>query len=106
MKRTTILMTLAVLLLLASIALRQAQDIALAQSGDGYDLIWWTVDGGGGTISESGSGYTLIGTVGQPEPGPALTDGSYTLIGGFWQGRVASAEEYKTYLPLILKSYP
>jgi hypothetical protein len=38
-------LALAALLLLASIALRQAQDVALAQ-GD-YDLSWFTVDGDG-----------------------------------------------------------
>ena len=56
----------------------------LAQTGNGYDLTWWTVDGGGGTVS--GSGYTLTGTAGQPEPGPALTGGGYTLYSGFWPG--------------------
>ena len=102
-KAGKVLLALVVLFLLASMALPQAQDVASAQSGDGYDLSWWTVDGGGGTTSESGSGYTLIGTAGQPDAS-ALTDGSYTLVGGFWQGG-AAAEEYKTYLPLLLKNY-
>ncbi len=56
----------------------------LAQTGNGYDLTWWTVDGGGG--SASGGGYTLVGTAGQPEPGPALSGGDYTLYSGFWSG--------------------
>ena len=33
---------------------------ALAQTAGGYDLTWWTVDGGGGTVS--GGGYALMGT--------------------------------------------
>ena len=57
--------------------------VALAQTGGGYDLSWWTVDGGGGTLS--GGGYLLEGTIGQPDAGQALTGGGYTLIGGFWQ---------------------
>jgi hypothetical protein len=58
--------------------------VALAQTGAGFDLTWWTVDGGGGTVS--GGGYTLTGTAGQPEPGPALSGGEYTLLSGFWPG--------------------
>ena len=69
------------LVLVAGLLLASA---VLAQTGDGYDLTWWTVDGGGGTVS--GSGYTLTGTAGQPEPGPALTGGDYTLYSGFWPG--------------------
>jgi len=38
--------------------------------GPGYTLDWWTVDGGGGTVS--GDGYTLVGTAGQPDAGAAL----------------------------------
>ncbi len=62
--------------------------IVLAQTGGGYDLTWWTVDGGGGTVS--GAGYTLMGTAGQPDAGAPLTGGGYTLTGGFWQPEVES----------------
>ncbi len=56
-----------------------------AQSGGGYDLSWSTIDGGGG--ESSGGGYTLTGTVGQPDAqAPAMTGGSYSLQGGFWPG--------------------
>ena len=58
--------------------------MVLAQTGGGYDLSWWTVDGGGATIS--GGGYTLSGTAGQPEPGPTLSGGDHTLLSGFWPG--------------------
>ncbi len=57
--------------------------VALAQTGGGYDLTWWTVDGGGGAVS--GGGYALMGTAGQPDSGNPLTGGGYTLTGGFWQ---------------------
>ena len=53
----------------------------LAQSGNGFDLGWATVDGGGGT--STGGAYTLQGTIGQPDAA-ALLGGSYTVQGGFW----------------------
>lgn len=55
--------------------------IVLAQSG-GYNISWWTVDGGGETFSTGGA-YRLGGTIGQPDAGE-LSGGSYTLYGGFW----------------------
>lgn len=45
------------------------------------DLSWWTVDGGGG--ASQGGGYSLNGTIGQPDAG-RQTGGSYTLTGGFF----------------------
>ncbi len=54
----------------------------VAQTGGGYDLTWWTVDGGGGVLG--GGSYNLLGPAGQPEPGAVLTGGSYTLVGGCW----------------------
>jgi uncharacterized membrane protein len=85
------------LLLLAFVALRSIAPVT-AQSGDGYDLTWSTVDGGGYTFS-AGGGYTLGGTVGQPDAG-SLSGGGYTLGGGFWGG---AAIEYPVYLPLVLR---
>lgn len=73
---------------------------ALAQSG-GYDLSWWTVDGGGATFSAGGP-YTLGGTIGQAEAG-VVWGGRYMLGGGFWGGEVALA---RLYLPVVLRSYP
>ena len=72
--------------------------IALAQSGGGYDLTWYTVDGGGYTFSTGGS-YNLGGTIGQADAG-LLSGGGYTLVGGFWGG---AAIEYRVYLPLVLR---
>ena len=91
MKHTVIFLTVAALCLLAG--------IALAQSGGGYDLTWNTVDGGGYTFSEGG-GYSLGGTVGQPDAG-VLSGGDYTLAGGFWPG---GAARYSIYLPLVVKN--
>jgi hypothetical protein len=49
--------------------------------GIGFDLSWWTIDGGGGAIS--GGGYTLDGTLGQPDAS-AMKGGGFALGGGFW----------------------
>jgi hypothetical protein len=85
---------------LAVCLLMLAASPALAQSGGGYDLTWSTVDGGGGTFS-TGGGYSLGGTVGQPDAG-LLLGGVYTLAGGFWPG---GAARYRIYLPLVMRSY-
>jgi len=93
MRQTILFLALTALLLLAS--------VALAQSGGGYDLSWSTVDGGGATWSEGG-GYSLGGTIGQPDAG-VLSGGGYTLAGGFWPG--GAAARYGVYLPLVLRNY-
>jgi hypothetical protein len=85
-------------LLLATVASLVVASAALAQTGDGYDLTWNTVDGGGYAFS-SGGDYTLGGTVGQPDA-DLLTGGDYTLSGGFWAGM----GRYKVYLPLVLRN--
>jgi len=78
--------------------------VALAQSGGGYDLTWWTADGGGGTAS--GGGYALHGTAGQPDAGPSLAGGGYTLTGGFWAGRSAGGTPgHKMYFPVVSKRH-
>jgi hypothetical protein len=93
----TILCTLALLLLLAPLS--AAHQPALAQSS-AYDIPWWTVDGGGGFSSDGGGVYSLAGTTGQPDAGPLLSGGSYTLAGGFWVGGSA---QYQIYLPSITR---
>jgi len=56
---------------------------ARAQSGGGYDLTWWTIDGGGITFATGGT-FDLGGTAGQPDASSALTGGAFRLTGGFW----------------------
>ncbi len=92
MKRVIVLLILLTLLLLAGVGLP-----ALAQS-TGYDLSWWTVDGGGGTWSE-GSGYRLGATAGQPDAGFMMGNG-YGLTGGFWSG---AGTTYRLFLPLLMR---
>ena len=88
MKRLSILMLAALLILLTL-----SPSLAQAQS---YSIPWWTVDGGGGT--STGGGYTLSGTIGQPDAG-VMTGGGYSLTGGFWGLDMLHC----IYLPLILK---
>ncbi len=53
--------------------------VAVAQN---YSIDWSTIDGGGGT--STGGVYSVSGTIGQPDAGPAMTGGNYSLTGGFW----------------------
>jgi hypothetical protein len=88
-------------LLVALVLLLGVAGAALAQTGGGYDLTWWTVDGGGGRLE--GGGYVLDSTAGQADAGPALSGGGYGLAGGFWVG-VAGGESM-IYLPLLMRSF-
>lgn len=42
----------------------------------------FTIDGGGGT--SSGGDWSITGTIGQPDAGPALIGAGFTLEPGFW----------------------
>ena len=57
--------------------------VALAQ----YTIDWWKVAGGGGT--STGGVYAVSGTIGQHDAGGPLTNGPYSLTGGFWALPVA-----------------
>ena len=48
-----------------------------------YQIVWSTIDGGGG--QSSGGQYKLTGTIGQPDTDYSTGD-SYELLGGFWPG--------------------
>ena len=47
-----------------------------------FSIDWYKVSGGGGI--STGGVYTVNGTVGQPDAVPVLSDGYYTVTGGFW----------------------
>jgi hypothetical protein len=59
---------------LSAAALMLGASAAHAQSG-GFDLSWFTIDGGASAAS-TGANYTLVGTSGQPD--------AYAVLGGFW----------------------
>ena len=90
--RTVLSILGAILLLWVSVLLAQG----------GYDLSWWTVDGGGGASSQED--YTLIGTAGQAEVGRAMQGGVYELAGGFWFA--GGRADYDVYLPVVLRMSP
>ena len=47
-----------------------------------FNIDWSTIDGGGGT--STGGVYSVSGTLGQPDAGGPLTNGQYSVTGGFW----------------------
>ena len=47
-----------------------------------YLIDWFTIDGGGGT--STGGVYSVGGTIGQPDAGSPMTNGQYSVTGGFW----------------------
>lgn len=49
---------------------------------ESYSIDWHTIDGGGGT-STSGM-YGVSGAIGQPDAGIPMTNGQYSVKGGFW----------------------
>ena len=78
-----------------------------ALAGAGYDLAWWTVDGGGSAMTGSAGSktYSLTGTAGQPDAG-VLAQGRFLLAGGFWAGGRFIPAGHQVYLPLVLRSQP
>ena len=75
-------MTRAMVAVAFSCFLLSAASTAHAQTGNGYDLTWSTIDGGGETFSTGGD-YELGSTIGQPDAGE-VAGGEYVLTGGFW----------------------
>jgi hypothetical protein len=52
---------------------------ALAQP---LNIDWYKVGGGGGQCTDGV--YTITGTIGQPDASRAMSDGYYSVTGGFW----------------------
>jgi hypothetical protein len=68
--------------LVACAALAAVMGAATLAVADDLDLTWYSLDGGGVTLS-TGWEYELGGTIGQADPA-VLTGGDYVLTGGFW----------------------
>ena len=47
-----------------------------------YSIDWHTIDGGGGT--STGGVFSVSGTISQPDAGGPMTNGQYSVTGGFW----------------------
>lgn len=54
----------------------------IAGFAQNYSIEWHTIDGGGGT--STGGVYSVSGTIGQPDAGGPMTNGTYAVTGGFW----------------------
>ncbi len=65
-------MKLAFLVLLLGLTTASAQ----------YSITWSTIDGGGGT--STGGVYSVSGTIGQFDASGPMTNGQYSVTGGFW----------------------
>jgi hypothetical protein len=79
-RKRTIRMVIFSLVFLALIS----ASAALADGG--FDIPWWTVDGGGG--QSSGGSYSVMGSVGQADTG-TMSGGQYSVNGGFWNAEGA-----------------
>src|SRR5262245_41656697 len=55
---------------------------ALTAGAQSYSIDWYKIAGGGGT--STGSVYSVSGTIGQPDAGPTMSGGNYSVDGGFW----------------------
>ena len=99
--RHFLLLTLTLAALMALLLLSQPLQ---ADEPREYGLTWWTVDGGGGTLRDMGSRFILSGSIGQPDAGPPLRGGAYTVAGGFWP--LAAPLETRLYLPTLLRRAP
>lgn len=73
---------LAGLVALVALLVVGAATLSSEGGGSGLEIDWWTIEGGGGVAN--GAGYTLHGSVGQPDAGLATSGAGHQLQGGFW----------------------
>ena len=101
-KQITITLLLMIILLLPL-------STTMAQTGGGFDLSWSTIESGGASVSSSdiASGreprFILTGIIGQADA-RLLTDGTFSLSGGFLQNEASNSINIYLYLPIIMKS--
>src|SRR5262245_54934975 len=55
---------------------------AAPTSAQQFSIAWSKIAGGGG--ASAGGQYDLRGTIGQHDAGGPMTNGQYSVIGGFW----------------------
>ena len=56
--------------------------LAITVRAQPYSIGWFTIDGGGGT--STGGVFSVSGTIGQHDVGGPMTNGQYSVTGGFW----------------------
>jgi hypothetical protein len=93
---------------MAALALLLMSALPATAAPTAYQLVNYTIDGGGHIYSNGGR-FQLSGTIGQVDSTTVQTAGRRTLVGGFWgipQRLMSSPEspdasETKLFLPLI-----
>ena len=88
------------LFFLILIVLTLASGVVFAATND-FSINWWTVDSGGGT--SQGGDFSVSGSVGQPDAGEPMSGGSFTVVGGYWEGAVAPTLLEEIFMPLIIR---
>ena len=86
------------LILIVIFLLIASGTIAFAQSA-GFNLPWFTIDGGGNR--SQGGAFELSGIIGQPDAGQ-ISGGLFTLEGGFGVGLTVGGLP-GVYLPIIFR---
>jgi hypothetical protein len=56
--------------------------VTVSSLGQSYTIDWYSINAGGG--ASTGGGYSLNGSIGQHDAGPALSGATFSLTGGFW----------------------
>lgn len=56
--------------------------VAITARAQSYSIDWFRIAGGGST--STGGVYSVNGTIGQHDAGGPMTNGPYSLVGGFW----------------------
>lgn len=93
-------MKLKIVMLLFLVVMLTIGGAAYAFAND-FNVVWWTVDGGGGT--SRGGDYEISGTIGQPDVSELMSGGDYTVVGGFWDGALAPPSLNLVYFPLVVR---
>jgi hypothetical protein len=74
--------------------------VASAQTGDGFDLSWHVMGGGGAGGPVTGSGFSVRSTIGQTATG-SFSDAVYWFRNGYWGG-VINTPPVLTGLPDVI----
>ena len=78
-------------LAVAAIAATAAVGVALAQSSSAtYNVPRQSIDGGAQRASSAS--YSLDGTIGQPDAGPAMSGATFSVRGGFHRAAAAGPQ--------------
>ncbi len=56
---------------------------ALSASAQTFTIDWFSIDGGG-AMNSTGERFSVVGTIGQPDAGPTMSGGNFSMAGGFW----------------------